>query len=208
MLSLKKTKRRSLLQTQMVISDGNTLTTTVDVTADGTYTVELLGIDGFNNEIPIEYAIKAIPDTVPEVVIKEPGRDIKTTKLGEVEIIAEATDDYGIAALKLMYRIGSDELQALTLETATSDAVVGVGLPNPYETVHRRVANGSYTFYLEEFDVEPGDIISYYAHAVDNNTHTGPGERVAISISLKSARLMKISKRWSQNRDPRCRIRF
>jgi hypothetical protein len=162
--------------TQMVISDGNILTTTVDVIADGTYTVELLGIDGFNNEIPIEYAIKAIPDAVPEVVIKEPGRDIKTTKLGEVEIIAEATDDYGIAELKLMYRIGSDELQELTLETSTPDAVVGVGLPNPYDTVQRRVVDGSYTFYLEEFDVEPGDIISYYAHAVDNNTHTGPGE--------------------------------
>ena len=162
--------------TQMVISDGNILTTTVDVITDGTYTVELLGIDGFNNEIPIEYTIKAIPDTVPEVVIKEPGRDIKTTKLGEVEVIAEATDDYGIAELKLMYRIGSDELQELTLETSTPDAVVGVGLPNPDGPVQPRVADGSYTFYLEEFDVEPGDIISYYAHAVDNNTHTGPGE--------------------------------
>ena len=159
--------------TQMVISDGNTLTTTVDVIADGTYAVSLLGIDGFNNEIPIEYAIKAIPDTVPEVVIKEPGRDIKTTKLGEVEIIAEATDDYGIAALKLMYRIGSDELQELTLETSTPDDVIESGA---VDTVQRRVADGSYTFYLEEFDVEPGDIISYYAHAVDNNTRTGPGE--------------------------------
>ena len=113
--------------TQMVISDGNILTTTVDVIGDGTYAVSLLGIDGFNNEIPIEYAIKAIPDTVPEVVIKEPGRDIKTTKLGEVEIIAEATDDYGIAELKLMYRIGSDELQELTLETSTPDDVIESG---------------------------------------------------------------------------------
>ncbi len=159
--------------TQMVISDGNILTTTVDVIGDGTYAVSLLGIDGFNNEIPIEYAIKAIPDTVPEVVIKEPGRDIKTTKLGEVEIIAEATDDYGIAELKLMYRIGSDELQELTLETSTPDDVIESGA---VDTVQRRVADGSYTFYLEEFDVEPGDIISYYAHAVDNNTRTGPGE--------------------------------
>ncbi len=159
--------------TQMAIFDGNILTTTVDVIADGTYTVELLGIDGFHNEIPIAYTIKAIPDATPEVVIKEPGRDIKTTKLGEVEIIAEATDDYGVAELKLMYRIGSDELQELTLETSTPDAVIGSGTTGP---VQRRVAEGRYTFYLEEFDVEPGDIISYYAHAVDNNTRTGPGE--------------------------------
>ena len=161
------------VSTQMVISDGNILTTTVDVIEDGTYTVQLLCIDGFNNEIPIEYAIKAIPDAVPEVVIKEPGRDIKTTKLGEVEISVEATDDYGIAALKLMYRVGADELQEFVMESSTSTSVVEQGAAN---AVRHRVAGGSYTFYLEEFDLEPGDIISYYAHAIDNNTRTGPGE--------------------------------
>ena len=155
--------------TEMVISDGSTLTTTIDVVEDGTYTVQLLCIDGFNNEIPIEYIVKAIPDEVPEVVIKEPGRDIKTTKLGEVEVIAEATDDYGIAELKLMYRVGSGELQGLVMEATTPE-------PVPVDARQRRIVDGSYTFYLEEFDVEPGDIISYYAHAVDNNTRTGPGK--------------------------------
>ena len=162
---------RKLSQPPMVISNGSTLTTTIDVVEDGTYTVELLCIDGFNNEIPIEYIIRAIPDAVPEVVVKEPGRDIKTTKLGEVEIVAEATDDYGIGALKLIYRVGSNELQELVMES--SDPLVASGA---VDAVQRRVAEGRYTFYLEEFDVEPGDIISYYAHAVDNNTLTGPGE--------------------------------
>ena len=173
------------LSPQLTVSDGferfpiavngNTLTTTIDVVADGRYAVELLCIDGFNNEIPIEYNIKAIPDAAPEVVIKEPGRDIKTTKLGEVEIMAEATDDYGIAELKLRYHFGVDESQEVALnsnapplsaieEKATDDSFV------------HRVLDGSYTFYIEEFDLEPGDVISYYAHATDNNTQTGPGE--------------------------------
>ncbi len=160
---------------QMVISDGRTLTTTVDVLEDGTYTIELLCIDGFNNEIPIEYTVKAIPDAVPEVVIKEPGRDIKSTKLGEVGITAEATDDYGIAELKLIYRVGAGELQEIALSsnespvgTVEDGAIGGSSAP--------RFVDGSYTFYLEEFDVEPGDVISYYAHAMDNNRRTGPGE--------------------------------
>ncbi|MYC78561.1 hypothetical protein F4X10_22585 [Candidatus Poribacteria bacterium] len=157
---------------QMVISDGNTLTTTIDVVEDGSYAIQLLCIDGFNNEIPIEYTIKAIPDAVPEVVIKEPGRDVKVTKLDEVGIIAEATDDYGVAELKLMYRVGSDELRELVMESSVSTPVVGSGP----DSAPRPVVDGAYTFYLEEFDVEPGDIISYYAHAVDNNTRTGPGE--------------------------------
>ena len=159
--------------TQMVISDGNTLTTTVDVIENRIYTIELLCIDGFNNEIPIEYTIKAIPDADPEVVIKEPGRDIKTTKLGEVEIIAEATDDYGIAELKLRYHIGADELQEIALNASTSPSgTVEGGADLPMS----RVVDDSYMFYLEEFDVEPGDVISYYASATDNNTRTGPGE--------------------------------
>ena len=161
--------------TQMVISNGNTLTTTVDIVADGIYTVELFCIDGFNNEIPIEYAIKAIPDATPEVVIKEPGRDIKTTKLGEVEVIAEATDDYGVAELKLRYRIGADELQEFVLNSIPSSSDTGEDQVTR-STSTRRIMDGSYTFYLEEFDVEPGDVISYYAHAIDNNTRTGPGE--------------------------------
>ena len=160
------------VSTQMTVSDGNTLTTTIDVVEDGSYDIQLLCIDGFNNEIPIEYMIRAIPDAVPEVVIKEPGRDVKVTKLDEVEIIAEATDDYGVAELKLMYRIGSDALQELVMESSVSTPSVGSGAAS--DSYH--VADGTYTFYLEEFDVEPGDIISYYAHATDNNTRTGPGE--------------------------------
>lgn len=165
--------------TEMTISGGNTLTTTVDVIDNRSYAIELLCIDGFNNEIPIEYTIKAIPDAIPEVAIKEPGRDVKATKLDEVEIIAEATDDYGIAELKLMYRIGSDELQELVVESSkeivSSENHLLEGSRKP-EVSESQYANGTYTFYLEEFDVEPGDVISYYAHAVDNNTRTGPGE--------------------------------
>ena len=157
---------------QPIAINGNTLTTTIDVVENGSYAIQLLCIDGFNNEIPIEYTIKAIPDAVPEVVIKEPGRDVKVTKLDEVEIIAEATDDYGVAELKLMYRVGSDALQELVMESAVSTPIVG----SESGADTRRVADGTYTFYLEEFDVEPGDVISYYAHATDNNTRTGPGE--------------------------------
>ena len=168
------------VSTQMTISDGNTLTTTIDVVKDGSYDIQLLCIDGFNNEIPIEYMIKAIPDAVPEVVIKEPGRDVKATKLDEVEIIAEAIDDYGVAELKLMYRIGSDELQALVMESSKEAVSIVPQVSHTRkpasQSAESQYAEGAYTFYLEEFDIEPGDIISYYAHATDNNTRTGPGE--------------------------------
>ncbi len=152
---------------EMNIADGNILTHTIDVREDGKYTVELFCIDEFKNEIPIEYTIKALPDNVPEVVIKEPGRDVKASKLEEVEIVAEATDDFGVDKLNLMYRIGAGELKEIPLESTGENADVGSG---------KHLRSGTYTFYLEEFDIEPGEVISYYAHAIDNNTLTGPGE--------------------------------
>ena len=147
--------------TPMLISDGRTLTTTIDVLNDGKYTVKLLCVDGFNNQTPIEYTITAIPDEPPKTVIKEPGRDIKATKLEEVKVLAEATDDYGVEEMTLMYSIGSGEPQELAAETV--------------EVKEKKIISGAYVFYLEELDVEPGELISYYAQATDNNTRTGPG---------------------------------
>ena len=147
--------------TPMVIFDGRTLTTTLDVLNDGKYTVKLLCVDGFNNQVPIKYTITAIPDEPPEIVIKEPGRDIKATKLEEVRVQAEATDDYGVENMTLMYSIGSGEAQELPIESV--------------EVKAEKIISGAYVFYLEELDVEPGELISYYAQATDNNTRTGPG---------------------------------
>ena len=147
--------------TPMLISDGRTLTTTLDVLTDGKYTVKLLCVDGFNNQTPIEYTITAIPDEPPEVAIKEPGRDIKATKLEEVKVLAEAVDDYGVENMTLMYSVGSGEPQELEAETV--------------EVKEQKIISGAYVFYLEELDVEPGKLISYYAQATDNNTRTGPG---------------------------------
>ena len=152
---------------EMLIVDGNILSKTIDVNESGKYNVTLFCIDGFNNEIPIEYTIKAMPDKVPEVVIKEPGRDVKATKLEEVKIVAEVTDDYGISKFSLKYRVGPGELKEIPFEIATDPVV---------DNVSKHLESGTHTFYLEEYDVEPGEIISYYAHAVDNNTLTGPGE--------------------------------
>ena len=146
--------------TPMLIPDGRMLTATLNVLNNGKYTVKLLCVDGFNNQTPIEYTITAIPDEPPEIVIKEPGRDIKATKLEEVRVLAEATDDYGVENMTLMYSIGSGEAQELPVETV--------------EVKTEKIISGAYVFYLEELDVEPGELISYYAQATDNNTRTGP----------------------------------
>ena len=129
---------------------------------NGKYTVDLLCIDGFKNQVPIEYEINAVPDKKPEVAITDPSRDVKATKLEEVSVTIEATDDFGLAELVLTYSIGSSGNQQLPVETS---------LTKTDKNISR-----SYIFYLEEMDIEPGDVISYFAEATDNNTLTGPGK--------------------------------
>ena len=143
----------------MGVSEGRTLTASLDVIEDGKYTVELHCVNGLKNQTPIEYSIRAIPDNPPEVVIREPGRDVKATKLEEVQVIVESTDDYKVEEMALRYALGSGEAQELPMAT------VDVGA--------RNAISGSYNFYLEELNVEPGDVISYYAQATDNNSGTG-----------------------------------
>ena len=45
------------------------------------------------------------------------------------------------------------------------------------ENLLKQSVTGAHTFFLEEFGLQPGDIISYYAKAWDNNNVTGPGKR-------------------------------
>lgn len=149
----------------MAITDGRTLTHELTVLENAKYTINLICVDGFNNQEPIEYTITAIKDEAPKVVIKKPGRDIKATKIEEVQIIAEATDDFGVANITLKYAVGSEkERDAAMKLSATDDS---------------KKVSSEYMFYLEELAIEPGNVITYHAEAYDNNTRNGPSKGVS-----------------------------
>ena len=158
----------------MGVSEGRTLAASLDVIEDGKYSVELHCVNGFKNETPIEYSVRAIPDNPPEVVIREPGRDIKATMLEEVQVLVEASDDYKVEQTGLRYTIGSGEAQELPTEA--------------YDVGARNTISGSYHFYLEELNVEPGDVLTYYAQAVDSNAGIGNSKIHFIEVRPFSVR--------------------
>ncbi|RMG54008.1 MAG: hypothetical protein D6723_06040, partial [Acidobacteria bacterium] len=108
------------------------------------------------------YDITAVDDRAPTVTIEKPGRDVKATSIQEVFTQARAEDDNGITALELRFSINGGEEQTVTLYRARRDAP-------------RRII-GTHTFFLEEYHLQPGDVISYYAMARDNNTASGPNQ--------------------------------
>lgn len=133
----------------------------ITIQKNSSYRIELTPTTGESYPGSSEYSITALEDDPPLVVLEKPGRDLKVTNLQEVFTEARAEDDTGIGKLDLYYSVNGGPEQRVTLYQAAGDAP--------------RTITGSHTFFLEEFQLQPGDVISYYARAEDNNRATGPG---------------------------------
>ncbi|HSG00905.1 MAG TPA: DUF4175 family protein, partial [Vicinamibacterales bacterium] len=131
-----------------------TFTGSFRVEKDGFYRVELDGSRGERVEASPLYTVDVIEDQPPTVSFDKPKRDVAANALEEVFLQARADDDFGVRDLDLVYSVnGGDEARV---------SLYGRGA-RPLTEV-----SGSYTMYLEELTVEPGDFIAYYAQATDN----------------------------------------
>ena len=113
--------------------------------------VALADADGMKSDGDTEYFIRILDDRPPEVHVVRPASDRRVTRLEEVEIAAEAQDDFGVAALDLVYAVRGGV-----------EKVVPLGIPPRSTSV-----SGRHVIYLEDIDVAPGDFISYYVRARD-----------------------------------------
>ena len=123
----------------------------LQVVEDGSYRVALADAQGLSSRGDTEYFIRTLEDRPPEVHVVKPASDRRVTKLEEVGIEAEATDDFGVAALDLVYSVRGGP-----------NKVVPLSIP-----VRSTAVSGRHTLYLEDLDVAPGDFVSYYVRARD-----------------------------------------
>lgn len=134
------------------------LQATMRVLTDGLYHIELPGIDGRLASASAQYAITVIEDAPPSVRIEKPGRDVRVNAIDEVFVAASAQDDYGVARLELVYSVNGAAQQTQNLAAPGRNAT---------ETA------GGHTFFLEELSLQPGDFVSYFVRAADNNAVDG-----------------------------------
>ena len=125
---------------------------------DDAYRVRLSDADGLQSTSDTEYFIRLMDDRPPDVRILRPSADQQITPLEEVAIEARADDDYGIAALDLVYSVAGRAERIVPFDRITGTDVQKIGT--------RLLA-------AEELGVKPGDVISYYARARD----VGRGKR-------------------------------
>ena len=125
----------------------------VTVTRNSSYHIELVSQDGETYNGSSEFDIVLLDDQPPTVSFEKPGRDARATSVEEIFTEAKAEDDYGVASLEMFFSVNGGEEKKVDLQQLQREA--------------SRTMKATHTFFLEEYGLEPGDFISYYAKARD-----------------------------------------
>ena len=160
-VALTITADRAVDASALVLADGSRVplgvrgavaSGTLAVDADGSYRIAFVDADGVEMPDDTEYFIRTLLDRPPDVRVDRPAGDRQVTSLEEVTIDARADDDFGVQAFDLvLQKPGQDE----------------VLVPLGRGGAGQLTLNGSHTLYLEDLEVAPGDIVSYYVRARD-----------------------------------------
>lgn len=129
------------------------------------YHIELLDTDGLTNNNPLSYTLDVSKDAAPQVEIIEPGRDLVLDNDMLVKLNVEATDDFGIQALQLVYRIQK--------ETAADITVTLKQMPSTTSPPQNSLFL-TYSWDIEPIGLFPGEVLSYYVQAIDTDDVAGP----------------------------------
>src|SRR5215471_14540049 len=125
---------------------------TVDKTT--TFRIELTNKDRKSYLGPEEFSMEALDDQKPIVEFTKPGRDTKATKVEEVFTELRAEDDFGVSQLELHFSVNGGADQTVNLFSSKGE--------KPKEI------SAGHTFFLEEYDLQPGDLVTYYGKGVDS----------------------------------------
>jgi hypothetical protein len=129
----------------------------VPIQKDGQYHVAALE-NGEDVRLTEDYFIEAQKDHPPEIKVTRPGHDFRASPIEEVTITTEAKDDFGLKDVAIHYSVnGGEEKTAPLLQDRNG-----------------KNSTGSMALALEDFKIQPGDIVSFYAEAKDarNSTRT------------------------------------
>lgn len=122
----------------------------LEVRRDGAYHVAALE-GGEPVRLTEDYFIEAQPERAPEVRLTRPGRDARVSPIEEVVVEAEAADDFGLRSLEITYSVNGGEPRTIRLPVRPG----------------AREACGRAVLALEEFRLQPGDIVALAATARD-----------------------------------------
>lgn len=147
------------------------------------YRIYITDIDGFTNRNPVNWTITVLEDAAPDVTIVAPARDTVLDDAMLVELKVEATDDYGIQELQLVYRVESEGAEAVNVPLkrwAVEDAL------------SQRSVFVAYTWDVDRIGMFPGETLAYYVQALDTDDVSGPNIGKSHTFTLRFPSLSEL----------------
>ena len=139
------------------------------------YRIRLTDVeDNLTNRTPIRWTLNVVKDAVPAVDIIEPARDSVLSDAMFVELKVEATDDYGVQALQLVYWIERE-----------GAAEVNVPLKQWKPLTAQQSVFLTYTWDVDAVDMFPGETLAYYVQALDTDNVSGPNVGKSLTYTLR-----------------------
>jgi hypothetical protein len=138
--------------------EGERLTGNLYVFNPGAYTLAVRDDLGLENPDPVHYSILLIPDKYPTAEIISPADELEVSADTVLSVVYSARDDFGVAAVKLIYRLGSRE-RSIVLQRPSNRRSAG---PEVFK------------WDLASLALTPGDRLSYRLEVWDNDSVSGP----------------------------------
>ena len=153
--------------------DGATARIALQIERTGAYHIDLVDRKGATNRAPIRYAIQVREDQKPVVAITDPGRDSDLPESLKVLLKAEASDDFSVEEIALVYRVnnGSEQRRELPISPSAElrskpQREVLISHIWDLSAANLRLSSGR--------SLLPEDRIYYHLEALDNNQVAGP----------------------------------
>ncbi len=145
--------------------DGASARVAFQIERPGAYHIALVDRKGATNRDPIRYAIQVREDQKPVVTIVDPGRDSDLPESLKVLLKAEASDDFSVEEIALVYRVnsGPEQHRALPINPQREVLVSHIW---DLSATNLQLSSGR--------SLLPEDRIYYHLEALDNNQVAGP----------------------------------
>ena len=127
---------------------------TAKIAMDTTQKYELRLIDEATreNRLPPKFTFNMLNNNPPDLKLTAPGRDIQASPLEEVQLSANAWDDFGLKSFGLNYGIAGQETKDLVLEQKAAG---------------KKRKKVEHLMALEDLKAKPDDLVSYHFWAED-----------------------------------------
>ena len=142
----------------------------------GTYHIQIQDKDGLTNTDPLVYTLNVFKDSVPQVEIVEPGKDLVLDNDMLVKLKVEATDDYGLQTLQLVHRVQKENADDVIVSLKQIPSTTSPPQTSLFLT---------YTWDIDPIGLFPGETLSYYVQALDTDDVSGPNIGKSSTYTLR-----------------------